>query len=423
MRLSLLTGLLAVSAVLATTTRAERVILTDLSGQVYLAQQRQVVSPTTPEFAMPTQVKSRIGPSFDCMKAVDPLSSLVCGNDQLAKIDLSFNQTYQALRQQDGESGQQRLRQEAVDFQKQVYATCGLPRASAIPSASVSMASMCVARAYENQRLAWSKRLGPAALAEATRPLEQHIQLQKNLQQLGFISLLARIDGVYGASTRDAIRTWQTSNGIEPTGLLSADDAQRLAGSSTTQQSANPESAQQEEIKVLRQQVETLKAQAAETERAKQAQVARAEQAAKAEQVARAEQAAKAEQAAHAERVQVEQAQRSSPNHDGEYRLSDSNVQEDTIRQACEKINNITVSAIRVLGVNGHKDFSDVADANGVNIIEHWVNTWGSGASHRCIFGLETRGIVNGTSRRLQANCIVSSYIKKGEDYMISYCE
>ena len=65
--------------------------------------------------------------------------------------------------------------------------------------------------------------------------MEQHIQLPGELQKLGYISSLAAIDGVYGPSTREAIKTWQTTNGLEPTGLLGMTDMQRLASASTSQ--------------------------------------------------------------------------------------------------------------------------------------------------------------------------------------------
>ena len=170
----------------------------------------------------------RLGPSFDCAKAADALSTLICNDDRLAFLDIRFTQTYQALRQQVGDVGQRSLRQEAIDFQTQVYAFCSLPKSELVPLQLTEVAGDCVGRAYEGQRLSWSRRLGTPALEEATRPMQTHVALQQYLQQLGYISALSKVDGVYGAGTRGAIASWQTASAREPTGLLSDEDATLL---------------------------------------------------------------------------------------------------------------------------------------------------------------------------------------------------
>lgn len=63
---------------------------------------------------------------------------------------------------------------------------------------------------------------------EASRPIERHIALQRSLQQLGFLSADAAVDGVYGAGTREAISRWQSTRNRSVTAVLGDSDAQAL---------------------------------------------------------------------------------------------------------------------------------------------------------------------------------------------------
>lgn len=176
----------------------------------------------------PTPSQGRIGPSFDCSLAKDALAVLICGNDQLAWLDLGFVQAYQALRQQIGDEGQSELRQEAIDFQASVYATCRLPKVGLVSPPARQAAEACIAQSYRQERNLWAGRLSTVYQDEANRPLPQHIELQAILQKLGYLPPVARIDGVYGPTTRAAIAAWQITHNISSTGTLSSREAQLL---------------------------------------------------------------------------------------------------------------------------------------------------------------------------------------------------
>ena len=81
---------------------------------------------------------------------------------------------------------------------------------------------------YRGQRHVWFRLLAGPGVEEAFRLVEEHIELQARLQQLGFLPPSAEIDGVYGAATRTAIATWQRLNNRPETGLLSNADAALL---------------------------------------------------------------------------------------------------------------------------------------------------------------------------------------------------
>ncbi|MGH7079249.1 MAG: peptidoglycan-binding protein [Acetobacteraceae bacterium] len=186
---------------------------------------------SAPPVATPASA-STVGPSFDCKKAAEPLAQVICASPALSKLDLEFAQAYFALRQQVGPDGQSAAVQEAIDFTAGVVQTCQLPNSGPPPPASPSLVA-CIEGEYQRRRDAWITLLSEPAKEEATRPVEQHIALQQDLQTLGFLPASARIDGVYGAETRTAIVAWQQAQGESPTGFLDDADAAILARSAT----------------------------------------------------------------------------------------------------------------------------------------------------------------------------------------------
>jgi hypothetical protein len=171
---------------------------------------------------------ARIGPSFDCAAVHTPTTQLICGSAEMSRADLEFVQAYYALRQQVGAAGWPALRDEDLDFLNRIRAECGIPESGDLPPDTSGMAA-CLQRGYGRQRAAWLSRLVGSAAEEARRPIEEHLALQRDLQQLGFLPPTAAVDGVYGAATRAAIVAWQRSKGLPETGFLGAHDGDVLA--------------------------------------------------------------------------------------------------------------------------------------------------------------------------------------------------
>ncbi|MBV8088370.1 MAG: peptidoglycan-binding protein, partial [Alphaproteobacteria bacterium] len=71
--------------------------------------------------------------------------------------------------------------------------------------------------------------LSGSAREEASRQIERHLELQRKLQQTGFLPATAKIDGVYSSVTRAAILAWQKTNGRPETGFISDADAAVLS--------------------------------------------------------------------------------------------------------------------------------------------------------------------------------------------------
>ena len=169
----------------------------------------------------------QIGPSFDCSAARQPLAQILCADPDLSQTDLRFAQAYFALLPQLDDAGKRELKQEDLRFLDAVQQHCGIPPAGPAPAKSDALRK-CVKDAYESQRSVWLLRLRPPFSEEASRPIEQHVALQRLLQQLGFLSADARVDGVYGAGTREAISRWQSAQARIITGVLGDAEAKSL---------------------------------------------------------------------------------------------------------------------------------------------------------------------------------------------------
>jgi CHAT domain-containing protein/uncharacterized protein len=192
----------------------------------YLRAYGVSTSRASPAIAAEITPNGRIGPSFDCSKATSPLTVLICGDAELSRLDLSFNQAYWALFQQVGVAGQSRLKEEDIAFIGQVQSECGLSTSGQF-AADAKQSRDCVEVAYQRKRADWVAQLTGPALEEATRAPADHVKLQRDLQQVGFLPP-GPADGVYGRGTRAAIIAWQSARSRASTGLLGETDAAAL---------------------------------------------------------------------------------------------------------------------------------------------------------------------------------------------------
>jgi peptidoglycan hydrolase-like protein with peptidoglycan-binding domain len=184
------------------------------------------LSPANPDTTM--LARDRIGPSFKCAPGQDLLAQVICSDSNLSLIDLLFVQTYQALRHQLDEPGQQSLRLEANDFHTSVLQDCRVPASGQVSSPTEGLLD-CVKTKYLRQRGMWASRLTGPAAEEANRAIQGHVALQQKLQDLAYLPATAEIDGVYGPATRAAISMWQTAEARPVTGFLGNIDGEALA--------------------------------------------------------------------------------------------------------------------------------------------------------------------------------------------------
>ena len=174
-----------------------------------------------------------VGPSFRCEPpSTDALAQLTCSDQTLARSEIGLVQTYYALRQTVGPSGQNALKSEYLSFVIDARRACGLPPVDPQHDQRNAVlqdgAAKCVTSAYDRQRAIFAARLGGPAADEAARDPAQNIALQGRLQSMGFLPKESLIDGVFGTATRSAIVAWQNSQGRPATSFFGNEDASLL---------------------------------------------------------------------------------------------------------------------------------------------------------------------------------------------------
>ncbi|MGD7069271.1 restriction endonuclease [Acetobacter sp. AAB5] len=191
-----------------------------------------LVHPAVAESSAGLEAFGHYNPDFDCHvdHSKDSIATMLCENSNAAKHELIFDQTYYALRQIVGKAGWKTLKQQAISDDEALKA-CIDPSAHGeeTPKADPDCYISKMAEITDK----YKTRLSGAPLEEANRDINEHIKLQQQLINLGYMPAGSVADGVYGESTRAAIIKWQKNTGDHnPTGFLSDDDATKLMTSS-----------------------------------------------------------------------------------------------------------------------------------------------------------------------------------------------
>lgn len=197
------------------------------------------IRPSTPATETTPPGSEKVGPSFECgiTSANHALSRIVCGNNELARLDLSYVIAFQALQQSLNVGGRTALRAEANAFVQTVIETCNLQKAGGMEKEPAPIVVGCVTRHFERQRQAMLQRTSGDALDEGNLEPEQALAIQHALKAKGFLPATAAIDGVFGPATRSAIVSWQRSTRMPETGYGSQSaflQLTRLPGENST---------------------------------------------------------------------------------------------------------------------------------------------------------------------------------------------
>ncbi|ATJ90637.1 MULTISPECIES: restriction endonuclease [Acetobacter] len=166
-------------------------------------------------------------PDFNCSAdhSKDSIATMLCQNSEAAKHELIFDQTYYALRQIVGKSGWKSLKQEVI-ADDDALKECVAPVAPSLPDVAPQADATCYIVHMDAITDKYKARLTGAALEEANRPIDRHIEIQQKLIDLGYLRNTSTADGVYGESTREAILNWQDNRSPhQPSGFISDDDA------------------------------------------------------------------------------------------------------------------------------------------------------------------------------------------------------
>lgn len=176
------------------------------------------------------------GPTFSCadLSKCSPLAQVIIAESQsqfgMGLADIALVQPYQALRHAKPDE-QKALREQASRFAQSVEKNCKLPKKFQPDEAhgnfiGTDKYAHCIKDAYSKQRSLWREQIqalsNADALEEVNRPAREHYELQLLLAYHGFLPTDAKIDGSYGAGTRNAIVLAQKTALIPETGFMSA---------------------------------------------------------------------------------------------------------------------------------------------------------------------------------------------------------
>ncbi len=171
-----------------------------------------------------------IGPSYDCSASITPFQKIICDSPELSAIELDYVRVYFALQRQAGVRGVSIVQREAQDFRTAMMQLCGVTPAGDLTNDDKPDRAACIAGEFKRQANEFRTRLQGEAMAEAMRPLEQFVLLQKRLNNIKPLPPSELQFGIYGPATRYAIMGMQLAADEHTTGFLSNADVDRLLG-------------------------------------------------------------------------------------------------------------------------------------------------------------------------------------------------
>jgi peptidoglycan hydrolase-like protein with peptidoglycan-binding domain len=184
-----------------------------------LSQLRSNCSVQVGQQSVPAPISSST-PTFDCAKAKTPVEKILCIGGDGARADWTLNASEWAYSASLDGDARKVFSKSEDDWLESLNATCNL-------TFELSQTQrLCVIDAYQRQSKLLQSKISPDALAEAALSPEQRAAIQGQLISLGFLNDQA--DAQFGPKTREAIKTFQGSNGHVAANYLTGMERQML---------------------------------------------------------------------------------------------------------------------------------------------------------------------------------------------------
>lgn len=160
-------------------------------------------------------------PTFDCAKAKSPLSLLICSGEETARADWDLEIASWARYFSLDKHARATFWQGQDKWLRSLNEKC---RLSAPPFSREQ--TSCIIDAYAEGAALYRSKLRDDALAESKLTPEQLSQIQQTLFELGVFN--GEADGVFGPTTRVAIRKYHEANSFPQSDFLSIEQQRVL---------------------------------------------------------------------------------------------------------------------------------------------------------------------------------------------------
>jgi peptidoglycan hydrolase-like protein with peptidoglycan-binding domain len=168
--------------------------------------------------------------SFDCSRDHSLLAMTVCSDRTLTAVERRTTVNYLAVYFSLDDANRTSFRNDHVKWLNGLTARCGpSPNPRQFGGEQPALSVECVRRLYTQRGDLYHKRLSGAALEESNQSPALLKKIQKRLADLKFLS--GTVDGVFGADTRAAIRSYQASAGHAQSDFLTNQERNMLLAS------------------------------------------------------------------------------------------------------------------------------------------------------------------------------------------------
>jgi hypothetical protein len=168
--------------------------------------------------------------SFDCSRDHSLLAVAVCGDRTLTAVERRTTVNYLAAYFSLDDESRTTFRNDHIKWLNGLTARCGgSPNPRQLGGEQPALSVECVRRLYTQRGDLYHKRLSGGALEESNLSPALLKKIQKRLADLKFLS--GTVDGVFGADTRAAIKSYQGSIGRPESNFLTTQERNTLLAS------------------------------------------------------------------------------------------------------------------------------------------------------------------------------------------------
>jgi peptidoglycan hydrolase-like protein with peptidoglycan-binding domain len=165
--------------------------------------------------------------SFDCAKDRSPLAVTVCSDRTATAAERRTTASYLAVYFGLSDESRPGFHHDHTQWLSGLTARCSSsPSLRQVGGDQAALSLECVRRSYTQRGDLYRKRLSGAALEESNLASTLLKKLQKRLVDLKFLP--GTVDGVFGADTRGAIKSFQASIGHAQSNFLTAQERNML---------------------------------------------------------------------------------------------------------------------------------------------------------------------------------------------------